>query len=324
MGRMNRCVLLLKFLAASALLTYVVVAGMIDVGALVDVLRRPLYLAVELGLILAAVLLMVWRWRLLAGVQGLSASFGRLLEISMTGFFLGTFMPSSSLGGDVVKGWYSYHDEPERRHEAILTILFDRMLGLLVIVLLAAAMLPWIAGRLDPNISLPWLSSVLWGGSLAGLGLLGYLLLFARPRPDTRVPRGSLGRHVARFLEVWHFAALAWRRPLVLGGAIAMSLGSTLILVLAYWALGRMLGVQLPFSAYLFVVPVVAVVSTIPLLPLGIGVGQVAFFHLFGWLGVEPSQGATLCTLFQIYSALFNALGAPFYVKIKRSAAGGK
>jgi uncharacterized membrane protein YbhN (UPF0104 family) len=71
--------------------------------------------------------------------------------------------------------------------------------------------------------------------------------------------------------------------------------------------------------AYFFVVPVAQVVSAVPLLPGGIGAGQVAFFTLFQWIGVQnPEQGGSLCTLMQVYVILFNCTGAFFYLKIKR------
>jgi hypothetical protein len=48
-------------------------------------------------------------------------------------------------------------------------------------------------------------------------------------------------------------------------------------------------------------------------------VGQVAFYTLFQWVGsTNPEQGATLCTLMQVYTILFNCIGAFFYLKFKR------
>jgi host factor-I protein len=62
-----------------------------------------------------------------------------------------------------------------------------------------------------------------------------------------------------------------------------------------------------------------AISTAVPLLPGGIGVGQVAFFTLFQWANVpNPELGSTLCTLMQVYTILFNCLGAIFYVKYKK------
>ena len=53
------------------------------------------------------------------------------------------------------------------------------------------------------------------------------------------------------------------------------------------------------------------------------GVGQVAFFTLFQWIGLaNPGQGSTLCTAVQIYTILFNCFGAIFYVRFKRQPGG--
>jgi uncharacterized membrane protein YbhN (UPF0104 family) len=72
-------------------------------------------------------------------------------------------------------------------------------------------------------------------------------------------------------------------------------------------------------ARYFFIVPIGLTVSAIPILPGGIGVGQVAFYTLFQWVGYpHPEQGATLCTLMQVYTILFNCVGAIFYLKFKR------
>ena len=65
-----------------------------------------------------------------------------------------------------------------------------------------------------------------------------------------------------------------------------------------------------------FIVPVANVVASIPLLPGGIGVGQVAFFALFQLAGAQnPEQGGALCTLIQIYISLFHLSGIVFYLR---------
>ena len=101
--------------------------------------------------------------------------------------------------------------------------------------------------------------------------------------------------------------------------AIILSALSVLGIILFHIYLGNLLRVPLSIGQYFFIIPIALTVSAVPLLPGGIGTGQVAFFTLFKWMGVpDPELGATLCTLMQIYTILYNCLGAIFYLKSKR------
>jgi hypothetical protein len=72
-------------------------------------------------------------------------------------------------------------------------------------------------------------------------------------------------------------------------------------------------------AEYLAIVPVAMTISYLSFLPLGVGVGQIAFYELFSWFGrATPQQGATLCTALQGYLLLFSLIGALTYVGFRR------
>ena len=140
------------------------------------------------------------------------------------------------------------------------------------------------------------------------------------------LPRFKLTRVVLERLrrrpKVSHLldAALLYRKQVpTLLIAIAISCLSITTHVFLFRIQGELIGIPLSLSQYFFLIPVALTVSAVPLLPGGIGVGQVAFFTLFQWIGLDnPEQGSTLCTAVQIYTILFNCIGAIFYVRFKR------
>ena len=92
--------------------------------------------------------------------------------------------------------------------------------------------------------------------------------------------------------------------------------------ILIFYYIGQSMNLEMDLAGYFFVVPIGLTVSAVPLLPGGIGVGQVAFYTLFAWTGSQsPELGGTLCTTFQVYTMLFNAIGSVFYFRFKRSPA---
>ena len=71
-------------------------------------------------------------------------------------------------------------------------------------------------------------------------------------------------------------------------------------------------------EAYKFflIIPIVLVITAIPIAPMGIGVGQLAIYQLLTIVGVKnPAEGATLMTLYQSITICINFLGLFPYLK---------
>jgi glycosyltransferase 2 family protein len=309
--------LALKAILGVGLLVYVVRSKMIDFETLHTVLSNPLNLVLSVLFLGFSALCCATRWFLLVRAQGLGLSLKELFELTMIGNFFNTFMPGS-VGGDLIKAWYVAGQEPQRKTKAVFTVLLDRVIGLSVIVGYAACTLIFYTHWLQAHQQLKVVAYSLWGFTTACL--IGMLLFFSSawnwgplkqllevlrkvPKLDTLIDSTVLYRQ---------------HRPVV-GWAIFLSAISIFGTTLLYSLQGNNLGIETDFAHYFFVVPVGLTISAVPLLPGGIGVGQVAFFTLFKWTGMpNPEQGATLCTLLQVYTILFNCLGAVFYLKFKR------
>ena len=68
------------------------------------------------------------------------------------------------------------------------------------------------------------------------------------------------------------------------------------------------LGMDISVMSYLVLVPVGLMITTIPITPASLGVGQVAFLALFQLAG--SPQGANLFTLYMVSQVLINLSGA--------------
>ncbi|MDP6478898.1 MAG: lysylphosphatidylglycerol synthase transmembrane domain-containing protein, partial [Phycisphaerales bacterium] len=90
-----------------------------------------------LGLVGCIYPLQATRWWLLMRCRGLMAPWPRTLRLVYIGAFSNFFLPGTE-GGDVVKAWGATRGS-ERRVEAVMSVVFDRITGLAGLVLLAAA-----------------------------------------------------------------------------------------------------------------------------------------------------------------------------------------
>ena len=80
------------------------------------------------------------RWQLILQVQGLDLKFSRVVSIFFVGMFFNAFLLGST-GGDVIKAWYVAHETHHKKAEAIITVIVDRLIGLLVLFVIALVMM---------------------------------------------------------------------------------------------------------------------------------------------------------------------------------------
>ncbi len=77
------------------------------------------------------------RWQILMRVQGMYMSWRRATMLFFVGLFFNLFMPGYT-GGDFARLYYLMREFPDKKKEAILTIVMDRLIGMAALVLTAA------------------------------------------------------------------------------------------------------------------------------------------------------------------------------------------
>lgn len=312
--------LVLKMTIGLGLVVYVLQSKMVDIEMLRVLLLNPWHLLTAFCFLSFSVVLCTARWYLLVKPQGLSLSFSKLLSLSMIGLFFNTFMPGS-VGGDLIKAWYVAGQEPDRRTKAIFTVLVDRVLGLAVIIFYAAFTLLFYTEWLENNVQLKMIALAIWGFTGAALVLGTLFFIPSVWKFPAFVKLMELIHRNQRLGKIIDSALLYRNHAGTILWATLLSAISILGVNLFFSQLGGYIGIPMDLPHYFFVVPLALVASAVPLLPGGIGTGQVAFYTLFLWMGMSnPDQGGTLCTVYQIYSILFNCLGAVFYFRFKRKA----
>lgn len=315
----ERLTFILKTVVGLGVVAFVVKSKMVDFDSLGAVLFSPLNMALALGFLTLSAVFCTARWLLLVRAQGLELSYKDLLSLTMIGNFFNTFMPGS-VGGDLIKAWYIAGKEPQRRTRAIFTVLLDRVLGLAVIVFYAAVTLlfytQWLEGR-------PELKVVAWSiWAFTATSMVVLLLFFAPWFWRQGMVQKTLGffQRSAKLEKILDSGFLYQKRPRTVLMALFFSALSIFGFNFFYRTIGGQLGIEMTLAQYFVIVPLAMTASAIPLLPGGIGTGQVAFYTLFKWMGVaNPDLGGTLCTIIQIYTILFNCLGYLFYIRVKRA-----
>jgi len=310
--------LTLKTLLGLGLVAWVLKGKMVDFSLLKNLILNPMNLLVALLFLGASAVLCTSRWLILVQGQGLQLSFRDLFSLNMIGNFFNTFMPGS-VGGDLIKAWYVAGKQPNKRTEAVFTVLLDRVLGLSVIIFYAAFTLVLFSNWLRGRTELKAIAICVWSFTL--FSFVGGLLFFYSNFFKSSFSKKLLyyPRRFKKLSKVLDATFLYQDQSKQILKAILLSAFSIFVSIYFHFLQGQSISVPLSLVQYFALVPLAMIASAVPLLPGGIGTGQVAFFTLFKWSGISnPELGGTLCTLVQIYTILFNCLGYFFYLRYKK------
>ncbi len=291
-----------------------------DVGprGLWDVLQQTSLLWFVLGIACLGVVCLcgIIRWRWILRVQGLELRFSRATSIFFVGMFFNAFMLGST-GGDVIKAWYVAHETHHKKAEAIATVVVDRVIGLIVLFVIALIMMGLYYHRVFDDVKLRWFAVVTLAVVLATIG--GTALTLWRGFADKcfglrgwlqRLPRyDSLCRMVeACRVYVSH--------PAVLGKTILITVGVHGFSMLSIVCIGH--GMQIVTRAgivdYFLYLPIINSVTAIPVSISGFGVREGMYQVMFGEVGVAASSAIALSLLGYIASLFWSLVGAVFYL----------
>ena len=239
------------------------------------------------------------RWQLLSQPLGFDLGLARYISLYFIGMFFNLVLPTS-VGGDVVRAGY-LATGTRRRGAAVLSVLVDRGTGLVVLIAMAC-----IAGLFVRGMMPPWMGATLLG--MAALLVGGMACVPLLPRISRWRFLGKRGAQLAMVGEVY------LRRPKVLAIAVALSLVVQVAGVVYTGLIAWAMGLDVSWSYLAVVVPLVALLTLLPVSINGMGLREVGLVVLLGPVGVPAASAVTLSLL--SFAATFAAslLGAGFYL----------
>jgi glycosyltransferase 2 family protein len=253
--------------------------------------------------------LMAYRWMtLLVPLDpGHRPPFGTVLRIFFVSTFVGSFLPN--IGGDAVRTW-SLAREGVRGSQSLASVLLDRLLGVVSIVIAAAAGL-MLAPALAGDAVVQW--SVAIGVAASAVGLAFVFSAALHDRLQRVVPRlpERLRQPSSRLLTAVR-AYDAHRGALMT--VLAASLAVQALRIAQAWMLGRGLGIDASVLSYFAYVPVILLVMQIPITVSGLGTSQFAFAVMFARAGVAEAPAVALSLLFVALGVVGNLPGALLYL----------
>jgi len=243
--------------------------------------------------------LTAWRWCLIARRVGFDQPLSDFLRFYFIGMFFNLFGPST-LGGDVVRALY-LGAPVGRRTLAMHTVLFDRLSGLVMLVVVAVTAVV-LFGRFD----LPWPVIAMVVAAGAGMAV-GWFLV--PPLARRFLPAdGRINRIIERDLKPF------WNdRPLLLRTA-GISICFHIVQCSSLMLIGNAISMHVDWRYYFIFHPIVTVLSAIPISIAGLGIREGGYIWFLQRQGIAIDAATAFGILWFIVLLASSAVGGIVYL----------
>lgn len=227
------------------------------------------------------------RWVTIIRANGGRMRFSTSLRLVFVGYFFSQALPSS-VGGDAMRIWQA-HRAGLSLGTALNTVILDRLIALAALLIMTAVALPWLK---DLAIDSP----IRWAFVLVLMaGAVGFAALLILNRLPEFVFRWKVARAAARLSEAARKTLLNAESGFA---TLALSVGVHIGVSLVVFMLADALGVRVSLMHCILLVPLVMLVTLIPISIAGWGVREGAMVVAFGLIQVPRSDAIAVSLLF--------------------------
>lgn len=261
----------------------------------------------------ATTLFSIFRWHLLLSACSTLVGWGRTAQLTMVGLFYNQFLPGV-LGGDLVKALYISREIPTQKPAVIMSIVMERLLGFVAMFFVSTTLIltRWHALTGEPATRY---AVYFYFGFFALIFLILILGTF-----------GHLERHFPvlekiPFRKTLEEAGRAYqmflRNPSCFWGGLVLSALAHFGLMGTFYSISMALNMGLNFWDLAAVLPLVGVVTLIPITLGGWGTREAAFQHFLIFAGSPKASSVALSVGGTGVILLWGLLGGLVYLRFR-------
>jgi len=275
-------------------------------------LLDPVVFISAVALYLIAAIVSTLRWKLLIPYHTKTS---RLFSIYMIGSFFNTYMPGT-IGGDAVKAYYlnkellaskttpSLQEQPSLIL-AIASIFMDRYIGLAALLSLGVAAFPFGIRHLE-KASSGW--PVIWIiPATAVIFAAASILIF----------KFRVGERLKYLLKFYNYFRLYSSKRGLIARAFIYSIVVQLLGILSVYIIARGLSLDAPFLLLIIFLPIIILVSSLPISISGIGLREGSFILLLGSIRIPAEKSLTFSIIWYLSVFVAGVWGLIEYLRFK-------
>jgi glycosyltransferase 2 family protein len=251
----------------------------------------------------------IYRWRMLMRPLMPILSLGQLIGIYCIGLFFNLTFPTV-VGGDVVKMYYA--GKPSKSYaQSFAATFLDRDVGMLAMMLIACCAIV-LYPVLVPGVGV---SLIVWGGFAAFVvGNIGIFSPYFHRLLTALLLRLHMSKIALKVTTISDAFQIMSKHKALLIGSLLISLFNQLLVIAVTWIMALGLHIHVSFVYFLIFIPVITLISMIPLSVNGMGLREAAFLSLFSAIGVAPASCIVLGILSSIVIILSSLPGGIVYI----------
>lgn len=324
----ERFIALAKWTFAIGILTLLLKSGKISLNDLGVFLKQPSRALLCVLIIFGNYLISFYRWRTMVGGLSLKLKYTAAVRLGMLGQFFSSVIPGT-VGGDLVKAVYVAKRFPEKKVAAVSTIFLDRVVGLLGMVLLSGTAYFFgrhlvAAGNGNLIHLIQALGTTLMLGAITIVVFFLALTIWGSKFPNHLPKKYSESFWYKKVEPLYEIIVAYKKRPMILWRVLLLSVFIHIVNMACFWIIANTIYGPSPWgsvSVSTFVLSGILglIAMAIPVAPMGLGVGQVAFSAIFLALGAPSAAfGTSIVTVQQLVSLCVNLSGAVFFATYKQ------
>jgi uncharacterized membrane protein YbhN (UPF0104 family) len=257
------------------------------------------------------IVLSAYQWRSLLHAERIRFDLADLVNLYMVGIAFSHFLPTG-MGGDAVKAMYVGRAADNRAGSAS-AVLMCRITGFIAMLMIAfPALLIWRAHFASGLIMEFLLLSLIVGVMMSGAMLAAMLLPMLSRRSWARHRIFTSAVQIGNALIA---SAVNWR---AMGRSVLYGVVFWIVAVLNCYVYAHALGMSVPLYFYAMVVPLIALISFLPISINGFGLRESAFVYAFASVHVSATTALLLAFLLDGQTLCFGLIGGCLYFIINR------
>jgi hypothetical protein len=255
------------------------------------------------------------KWNVLLRALDVQVPFREVLRYIFVGFFFNNVLPAN-IGGDVMRG-YGMARTTDRTADTAVSVVVDRLIGLLAYVSTAAVM-AIVVITLMGHTNLRWLFNLALVALVTMVAVTA--VLFSRRlrrQVGQLLTRGPMTRVAPLYASI-SGALDAYRfRYRALLMAFFIALAGLMVTNIVNWLLFEAVGGGVPFVDVLLFNPLIALVLLVPISIGGHGVIQGAYPFFYALLGVPTEQAVAVSVLMSAIIIVGSLPGGILWLRLR-------
>ncbi len=249
------------------------------------------------------------RWKVLLKAQGVDVPLSMTIKSYLVGTFFNQFLPTI-VGGDVVRGMDTAKPCGSLT-KSLTIILFERFTGIIVLLMLVSTGILLQIGRFKEVSYWPIFVLVFFvAATVIFLWMEGFNLSFL----ERKIPF-KFGKAIIRKIDTVLGILVQFRsHPWPLVKVILWGLALQLTFILHYYLLSIAFSLHLRFSFFMVVIPVIFLLSMLPVSINGIGVRENLFVYFFAKASVSPEKSLALAWMAFVMILVYALIGGVIYM----------